>query len=1276
MVVMENGQVAESTVKSNGQEVNRPRRKGFLRWTVGLVVRLCIWYALVTPFLQCPSNLAELTETSPRVCKPYLIARSHVEPYVTPYYDTYAAPYVDQARPYVKVLNEQVYTPASKVAKSGYEKYGAPAFEKAQIYGAEQWRAQITPRVQSARDKANQLYLAKVDPYVQQSVTVVSPYYQKANSAAMTVYWDHLVPFYTRSKPFIGKTYATSQGILTTHVMPGARYTWSSAVYFANSSLWPHVTGLYSEQVEPQLVKIGQRLASYREGKRLRAVVEEADSTSSLQPIYSKTTQTEESVHTTSTVASTSTTEAPVQPTLSATEQAQQDRVKIESDLERWQAKFALAADKGIEDLEERIEEIVSALVASSANSYGQSLSTALQSVSAEQLSSVKKRINALAESMPDEDAPEVEESTGDQLVREIRTSAISVRDRAHALREWFTSFDEELVRRVGAAVDSTLAVLDSIRDLGLQEIGMRWAWMDGVTYKDWAKYHALKVQLEDWRNEIRDVGVHHKSVSEARTVASDILDSGMQVAEQAAKELVRLKDVGLWKIAAREVSDNFDTRNEAPPPRPKSQEEPEELEDISVDSDHDETSEAVSDSAAQREDVNKEEATSVPDDASEDIDEAPEAESSPAVVAKEDGFDGNAESVLADAIVDEQPSVRPAFGVAAADVGSYQEPILDDEDSDALHSLANKAGDTYAEASKAVSEAIYGASVTPGVGDQAASFASDQYSHAWSAASEVLYGTPLSSGEKVSSAASKNYAEAVAAASSVIYGTPTPVIQSLIGEARSAYADSTVQAKILYEIAKSQVLSQMAQSSAPAHSQLLASIEAAYSGSVKYATEELESKLRAVRATPTPSSAGPLAQISSIASSRLDQGLSLASEQLAQVRQTASPTSDSGFQPFVLDAQRRYYEAVGLAHDHYSAFVSTASDAVYGSPTPTPAPGSFKGLVEEAGSQYEQASSLASASLVAVVASASSVISSADDGKAQSIIDDASSRYNAALSAASSSLSLASASASSAIYGTTPGPLESLSSQASENWENLVSKVSEQIYGAPTPYLQQVVKDQRAHFEAVHEIISELIVGKQPSFTESVLSKLQAAYETPYPTAAVSSASGYISETYETASSAAAAAISDVLSVEDIMQHANDQLHAAVDAASVGIYGTSKGSFEQATDAATDAYSTASAHVSSAVYGKESGYIDIAKGAIEDIQSQASAAIYGEEPNAVESATLRLAGAVESAKSQLADLAASASSVASEAAETAASHVEDATSSVRSAVSSVKDEL
>jgi hypothetical protein len=468
-----------------------------------------------------------------------------------------------------------------------------------------------------------------------------------------------------------------------------------------------------------------------------------------VQPATTSVTKSEEKP-VTSTVISTSIAEAPAQPTLSPTEQAQQARDKIDSDLERWQSKFSLAADKGVEDLEERIVEIVSALVASSANSHGKSLSTALQSVSSERISSIKQRINELAESMPEEDAPLIEESTSSLLIKDIRTSAISVRDRAHALREWSTSFEEELVRRVTAAVDSTLDVLDNIRDLGLQEIGMRWAWNDGVTYKDWAKYHALKAQLEEWRNEIRQIGFNHSSVSNARVVANDILDSGMHDAEEAAKELVRLKDVGIWKIAAREVSDDFETRT-GEPPRPLSPVEDKEIDEESgADSEHSGT---VSDSE--------------PAPTSEETRaETPRPDVPLASLNAEDNFEDEEESSMADdLVVEEEPSVRPAFGVAAANVNSLRVPIFDDEGrEDALHSLTSKVGDTYAEVSNAVSEAIYGASEVPKVGEKAASLASDQYAHAWSAASGVLYGTPLSPGEKVSSAASEKYSEAVAA--------------------------------------------------------------------------------------------------------------------------------------------------------------------------------------------------------------------------------------------------------------------------------------------------------------------------------------------------------------------------------------------------------------------------------------------------------------------------------------------------------------------------------
>ncbi|KAJ5621340.1 hypothetical protein N7528_006123 [Penicillium herquei] len=1182
-VPVENGHADTVTKPTNGrrESAKAQGKSRFLGWTIiGSVIRLAIWYMLLTPFLRCPSNLSDLDGTSPRVCEPYLIVRSHVDPYVTPYYDTYAAPYVDQARPYVEVLNKNVYTPTSKLAQAGYKKYGAPALGQAQAFGAAQWKAQVTPRIQVAQGKVYQLYLAEVDPYVQHGVASVSPYYKKVNNAMFTVYWDHLVPFYTRSQPFIGKTYSTSQDILTTHVMPGARYTWSSMVYFANSSLWPHVTGLYSEQVEPQLVKIGQRLATYREGKRLRAVVEEVESSSSEEPESSTSSTTIESSYSSSTITTSSTSETPsTTPTLTSAEQAQQDRERIDSDLTRWQAKFAAAADSAVEDLEERLQDIVGALVSSSANSHGLSLSTALESVATKQVDMIKGRINELVESLPEEDAPEDEENAREQLVTDIRASAISVRDRAHALREWSLSFDEELFRRVSAAVNSTLDVLDGIQDLGLQEIGMRWAWMDGVTYKDWANYRAVKEQLHNWRDEIYHVGVNHKSIAEAKAVVNGILDHGMEVAQETAIELVRLKDVGHWKLAAREAGDNFETRTEPPPPRPKPEIEVEDndFDDVAesdfVESDHVES------------DAEPEEAFTATGSAAEQArfeddnvftsDEPVSPEDSIGVQAEFED-DGDLESMSEDAIEHDTPFPTQSVwgGVAAAEANSYQAPILDDDEQDSIQSLASKAEDVYSGA----------------------------YS-----------------------------------------------------QASAAFADSTANAKVLYEIAKSQILGQTAESSAPSHAGILSSIESAYSGAVKYATDDFESRIAAIKATPT-TTAGPLVQISSIASSRLSEGLSAASEKLAHIQPIPSPTSSAGLQPFVLDAQRRYYEAVGLAHDHYTAFVSTASQAVYGTPTPTSAPLGLQALVEEAGSQYAHASSLASANLAAVVASASSMASSADDG-VQGLVDDASSRYHAALSAASASLSLASKSASSALYGTTPGPLESLSSQASENWEILVSKASEQIYGTPAPYLEQL-QSGLPQFDAVRDVVSELLIGKEPSFTESILSKLRVAYETPYPAAALSSASSYVSETFESASSVADSYASNIPSLEDVMEDANDQLNAAV-------------------KAAADAYASASSHVSSAVHGKESGYVDVAKEHIQEIQSKASAAIYGEEPGAVESATSRLAAAVEGAQSQLADLASSASSIASEAAGTVASHAADATDGIKSAAAfSPKDEL
>lgn len=475
-------------------------------------------------------------------------------------------------------------------------------------------------------------------------------------------------------------------------------------------------------------------------------------------------------------------------------------------------------------------------------------------------------------------------------------------------------------------------------------------------------------------------------------------------------------------------------------------------------------------------------------------------------------------------------------------------------------------------------------------------------------------------------------------------------------------------------------------------------------------------------------STSGPLASISSIASSRLHEGLSMASAQYANVKASILPTPTAAHDPILLDARRRYYEAIGLAHDHYSAFVDSASRAVLGTPTPTPPPGNFHAILDDATSQYKKASSLASASLAAVVASATS----ASKNDAHDLVKNASAKYSAAISAASASFSVASASISSALYGTSKGSLESIASKASENWDSLVSKASEQIYGTPTPYIQQLLDQQASQYKALESLVSELLAGKEPPFTDSVMSKLREAYETPYPISALSSASTYASDAYKPVSSLAAAYITPLLIIENVLSSANEKLESAVDAASIYVYGPSKGTYAQITSTTADfAYATASSQVSEALHRTQTPYVSVARGKIDEASSSAqsaiSSAIYGtpigpvesvlsaassvyasvtsaagdnifsassimnsahsnfrlnpssplhnEQQGALESATSRLVVAVENAQSRLADLALKASDHASQAMYPTISVAKDPIS-VSSASSRSKDEL
>ena len=158
-----------------------------------------------------------------------------------------------------------------------------------------------------------------------------------------------------------------------------------------------------------------------------------------------------------------------------------------------------------------------------------------------------------------------------------------------------------------------------------------------------------------------------------------------------------------------------------------------------------------------------------------------------------------------------------------------------------------------------------------------------------------------------------------------------------------------------------------------------------------------LLSTLLAVSCASAEPVASYFESVSAIASSRLSSGLSAASAQYAQ--STGAPG--------------QYYAAIGLAHERYSEFVGAASSAVYGAQ---------QGTVE---------------SLASVASASAASLASGVSGSAQSVAANAQAAGQSAASGVSSG-----------VYGSETPWAESVASQASVNWDAVIAKASDQVYG------------------------------------------------------------------------------------------------------------------------------------------------------------------------------------------------------------------------------------
>ncbi|KAL8988078.1 MAG: hypothetical protein Q9177_002792, partial [Variospora cf. flavescens] len=418
------------------------------RRMIGLAARLLLWYSIITAIFRCPSSITNINSDSSNLCRPYLTAKSYIDPYAKPYYDAYVAPYVDVARPYVQKVEHNVYAPSLAFGKATYDQYGAPRVRQVSDLGQLQWEKTCKPTIENAQTHVWAQYDTYLAPHVDSSWAAVEPYFAKGRENTLHIYNTQLVPAYTAARPYMEKTYSGVREFTVKTVLPYSKSTWTSAVVLFNRTIWPQIRILYGENVEPQLLRIGERLGRYRDGKRLKAAMADVDSTSSSASLSviasSMSSSMASAISETSEGKPDSTSDATGSDTASSKTDDEDVRQKITDDLKNWQEKFAKAADKGSEDLEQRVKDITGRQIENQVRGVGEALFVQLEDTSKAEIQNLKKKISSLVRRLPETPVDQDYTKAEDYLSKATRQAGINIKNKAQAMREWKENFDRE----------------------------------------------------------------------------------------------------------------------------------------------------------------------------------------------------------------------------------------------------------------------------------------------------------------------------------------------------------------------------------------------------------------------------------------------------------------------------------------------------------------------------------------------------------------------------------------------------------------------------------------------------------------------------------------------------------------------------------------------------------------------------------------------------------------------------------------------------------------
>jgi len=1136
-----------------------------------------------------------------------------VSPHFEPYYDAYAAPYVDLVRPYYDTVDRAVISPGWGYATQ----YGAPRVAQAQAHGKALWESSVQPQLLRYQSSARAQYDRSLAPHVSRFSATVGPYYDLARTNALQTYYELILPSYEFLQPYAQQSYHVTSAFVTDTALPSAAWLWTKTYIFLDGTVWPQLRVIYVENVEPQLVRIGQRLGRHN-GKTLtnKPTVESTTSlASTAASSFTKPAPPASSVPTSSSVLEPPSTPSPetsgeqtAEQSHVATESARirnsaeqvqapelekgevendvrrTARETVASDLKDWQERYAKAADEGAAEIEESVAEISKNLINQSARTTGKALVEQLQSTVVSELVTLRRDIVNIVGAVAKGNASP--EEGHEKTTAAVRRAGMTIKEKAQEVRTWRENYEAELQAAITTAAQDHFKILDEIRDLAIQKIGMKWAWMDGVTYKDWAKYHQLKNRFLEWQGDLENLIVTHPDVEAAQAEGADIEDAAMSAAQSAAKELARLKQVANWKIVANDGTNEFDSdlmkgaAEAAEAARAAKAAEEALAEDVIADEDAEKTddpaegkgesasgaaTEAVVDAASLSEPADGTE-TAVPAEelvrsAASIISESVESASSAGKVTFEGAAAASQDATSSVSTHSSNPT-KESSSPALENLGASASEIIHDPPVEAngvaesvSGSVSESADSTTSGTESAIPEntevteqdvpdlaSVASATVfaePPVVVGNATELEEDGPAPVELPVEEsdieqpiILEPTdegsdqddPIDEEVPVSSTTTTVKPALFGAAAQSVpsrepifdddaFDNAANVMDSFRKDlpstfsslAQSAYSAAISRANNQYSQALSIVSAQIQGTPQPMHEQLLASVTEAYSNAMASASSNLDAALQAAQeqfgtatatknivptANPTPSvPTVDWALIESIATEKLNQGRAWAEEQYENAKiaigaSAPTPSTPSGHAEQLLErAKHNYYAGLGVAHARYAEFVEAAS-AAFSSMTATPTPTDFAG----------SASSMAS------------VVGKSASSAGEAIADS----WDAALSKISEQ-----------VYGAPiPTPWhESLYSAAADYATSASSAAGDSAASATSAagtYAAMASDEAARQYSSVRSIVSELVVGKEPTFSESVYSRLDAVYS-----GGVASATSMVNAAQATASSA-----------------------------------------------------------------------------------------------------------------------------------------------------------